>query len=310
MITACSLSGFCCPGRERTLLFAPLLDLDDRAIPQHGSFATRPQHRAIPQHGALDEPQPRLLTHPAWGGVVHVARQEGRTADLLLSTSRTLFHLESPPSACGRASCPFWPAAAAVAPKPVSSLFLPAWPPPRQGVEPRTTPRGPPDEEDCRARPWRSHQSRAWTSPSCPLAGTEPSRELRDDQIELGGPGRRDGHDQSVGTRPSMRRTWDGRIVTLVPQIARPARVLSGLFSSTIPAPHHSILDWSPFDLMSTPSRQTPRKSHNAQPSRTSSSQDSPRLYCCSAVGPPCKTNLLSRRLPCCGQRIARLVPW
>jgi hypothetical protein len=140
MITACSLSGFCCPGREHTLLFAPLLDLDDRAIPQHGSFATRPQHRAIPQHGALDEPQPRLLTHPAWGGVVHVARQEGRTADLLLSTSRTLFHLESPPSACGRASCPFWPAAAAVAPKPVSSLFLPAWPPPRRGVEPRTTP--------------------------------------------------------------------------------------------------------------------------------------------------------------------------
>jgi hypothetical protein len=141
-ITACSLSGFCCPGRERTLLFAPLLDLDDRAIPQHGSFATRPQHRAIPQHGALDEPQPRLLTHPAWGGVVHVmaARQEGRTADLLLATSRTLFHLESPPSACGRASCPFWPAAAAVAAKPVSSLFLPAWPPPRRGVEPRTTP--------------------------------------------------------------------------------------------------------------------------------------------------------------------------
>jgi len=218
--------------------------------------ATRPQHRAIPQHGAVDEPQPRLLTHPAWGGVVHVmaARQEGRTADLLLATSRTLFHLEAPPSACGRASCPFWPAAAAVAPKPVSSLFLPAWPPPRRGVDPRTTPRGPPDVEDCRARPWRSHQSRAWTSPSCPLAGTEPSRELRDDQIELGGPGRRDGHDQSVGTRPSMRRTWDGGIVTLVPQIARPARVLSGL--SPPPSLHRTTASWTGRPLTSCQLRQ------------------------------------------------------
>jgi hypothetical protein len=141
MITACSLSGFCCPGRERTLLFAPLLDLDDRAIPQHGSFATRPQHRAIPQHGALDEPQPRLLTHPAWGGEtggqdggspsVHVPHPVSSRVTSVSMRPRFLPFLASSSSRCTKTSQQPLPARLAPSPSRRGTPNPPPWTPRR-----------------------------------------------------------------------------------------------------------------------------------------------------------------------------------